>query len=64
MSESFFKKLYVLRSTALLKKRFQHRFFPVKFATILQAHCFTEHLQWLLLKVSGFAPPDLLKKRL
>ena len=47
-----------------IKKRLQHRLFPVKFAKFLRAPCFTEHLQWLLLKVSGFQPATLLKKRL
>ena len=32
--------------------------------TFLRTPCFTEHLQWLLLKVSGFQPATLLKKRL
>ena len=47
-----------------IKKRLQHRLFPVKFAKFLRAPCFTEHLQWLLLKVSGFQPATLLRKRL
>ena len=47
-----------------IKKRLQHRLFHVKFAKFLRAPCFTEHLQWLLLKVSGFQPATLLKKRL
>ena len=32
--------------------------------TFLRTPCFTEHLQWLLLKVSGFQPATLLKNRL
>ena len=44
-----------------IKKRLQHRLFPVKFATFLRTPCFKEHLQWLLLKVSGFQPATLLK---
>ena len=47
-----------------IKKRLQHRLFPVKFAKFLSAPCFTEHLQWRHLKVSGFQPATLLKKRL
>ena len=39
-------------------------FFPVKFAKVLRTLCFIEHLQWLLLTVSGFQPGTLLKKRL
>ena len=33
----------------LIKRSFQHRCFPVKFAKFLRALFFTEHLQWLLL---------------
>ena len=47
-----------------IKKRLQDRLIPVKFVTFLRAPCFTEHLQWLLLKVSGFQPATLLRKRL
>ena len=47
-----------------IKKRLQHRLLPVTFAKFLRAPCLTEHLQWLLLKVSGFEPATLLKKRL
>ena len=47
----------------LIKKRLQHRLFPVKIAEILRSPCFTEHLQRLLLKVSGFQPTTLLKER-
>ena len=47
-----------------IKKRLQHRLLPVTFAKFLRAPCLTEHLQWLLLKVSGFQPATLLKKRL
>ena len=32
--------------------------------TFLRTPCFTEHLQWLLLKVSGFQPATVLIKRL
>ena len=45
----------------LIKKRLQHRFFPVKFASVLRTPCFTEHPQWLLLTFSGFRPTTLLK---
>ena len=45
-----------------IKKRLQHRFFPVTFAKFLRTHCFTEHLQWLLLKVSGFQSATLSKR--
>ena len=46
-----------------IKKRLQHRLLPVTFAKFLRAPCLTEHLQWLLLKVSGFQPATLLRKR-
>ena len=46
------------------KKRLQHRLSPVKFANFSRTSCFTEHLQWLLLTVSGFQPANLFKKRL
>ena len=45
-------------------KRVQHRFFPVKFVKFLRTPCFTDHLQRLLLTVSGFQPATLLNKRL
>ena len=32
--------------------------------TFIRTPCFTEHLQWLLLKVSGFQPATLSKRRL
>ena len=63
MSESSLIKLQAPISN-FIKKRLQHRLFPVKFTKLLRAPCFTEHLQWLLLKVSVFQPATLLKKRL
>ena len=47
-----------------IKKGLQHRLFPVKFGKLLRVRCFTENLQWLLLKVSGFQPATSLRKRL
>ena len=44
--------------------RLQHKLGSFKFTNFLRATCFTEYLQWLLLKVSGFQPVTLLKKRL
>ena len=32
-----------------IKKRLQHRCFPVKFAIFLRISFFTEHLRWMLL---------------
>ena len=34
----------------------------MEFANLLRTPYFTEHLQWLLLAVSGFQPANLLKK--
>ena len=59
----FFHKVVGPQNCNWIRKRFQSRFFPVKFAKFLRAHCFTEHLQWLLLEVSGVQPATLLKKR-
>ena len=39
--------------TAFTKKKLQHRCFPVKFAHFWEHHFFTEHLQWLILCLSG-----------
>ena len=59
----FFDKVAGTRYATLIK-RLQHRLFPVKFAKFLRAPCFTQHLQWLLLQVSGFRSATLLRKRL
>ena len=58
------KQVAGLQKCNFLKKKLQHRFFPVKFAKFLKTPCFTEHLQWVPLKVLGFQPETLLKKRL
>ena len=34
-----------------IKKRLQHKWFPVKFAKFLRTPFFTEHIRWLLLNV-------------
>ena len=39
-----------LRPATLLKKRLEHRCFPVNFAKFLRTPFFTEHLWWLLLQ--------------
>ena len=46
----FFNKVAGLSPATLLKKRFWHRWFPVKFAKFLITPFFTEHLWWLLLE--------------
>ena len=60
----FINKVAGPQNSNFIKKRLQHRFFPVKFAKFLRTSCFTDHLQRLLLTVSGFQPATLLKKKL
>ena len=60
----FLHKVVGPQISKLIKKRLQHRFFPVKFAKILRTPCFTDCLQQLLLLVEGFQPATLLKMRL
>ena len=62
--EVFFNKIAGSQNCNFIKRRLQHRYFPVKFAKFLRTPSFTEHLQWLLLTVSGFQPATLLKRRL
>ena len=64
LCRSLFNKVPGPQNRNFIKKRFQHRFFPVKFAKFLRTPCFTEHLEWLFLKVSGFQCATLIKKRL
>ena len=47
MLESVFNKVRGLKTWKCIKKRFQHRCFPVKFAKFLKT-LFTEHPQGLL----------------
>ena len=47
-----------------IKRRLQHRLFPLKLTKLLRAPCFTENPQWLLLRASSFQPATLLKKRI
>ena len=60
----FINKVAGPQNCNFIKKGLQHRFSPGKFAKLLRTPCFTEHLQWLLLTVSGFQTGPLLKKRL
>ena len=48
----FFNKYAGLKACNFIKKRLQHRFFPVKFPKFLRTPFFTEHVRWLLLKIS------------
>ena len=43
-----------LKPTTLLKKRLQHRFFPVNFAKLLEIPFVTEYLQWEFAKLRVF----------
>ena len=45
----FFNKVAGLGPVTLLKKRLEHKCFPVNFAKFLRTPFFTEHLWWLLL---------------
>ena len=53
-----FNKVAGRQNCDFIKKRL------VKFAKFLRIPYFTEHLQWLLLTVSGFPPATLLKKEI
>ena len=57
MSESFLLNLQELKTAALLKRD------SCETRQFLRTPCFTEHLQWLLLTVSGFQPAAYLKMR-
>ena len=50
--ESLFNKVVGLRLVTLLKKRLQHRCFPVKIAKFLRTTFFIELLRWLLLLIA------------
>ena len=41
--------LFLIKRLSLLKKRLQHRCFPVTFAKVLRTSFLTEHLRWLFL---------------
>ena len=40
---------FIFWACNFIKKRLQHRCFPMKFAKFFRAPFFTEHLQWLIL---------------
>ena len=50
MLESLFNKVAGLKTLHFIKKRLQHKYFPVNFRKFLKTTFFTEHLRWLLLK--------------
>ena len=51
--ESLFKKALGPQACKFIKKRLQHRYFPVKLARFLRALFYTEHLRWLVFKISN-----------
>ena len=51
--EFLFKKDEGPQSCNLIKKRLQHRCFPVKFAKFIRTPFSTVHLGWLLFKISN-----------
>ena len=52
MLKSLFNNVAGLQACNFIKKSLQHRCFPVKFAKFLRTPFFTEHLRWLLLKIT------------
>ena len=46
--ERLFTQVVDPQDCSFIKRRLQHRCFPVKFAKLLRTAFFTEHLQWLL----------------
>ena len=56
---SLFKKVAGLKLCNIVKKRLQHRCFPVKFAKSLRTPLFTEHLLWRLLVIISLTPDSL-----
>ena len=48
--ESLFNKVAGIQASNFIKKRLQHKFFPVKIAKFLKTASFIKHLRWLLLK--------------
>ena len=56
MLKSLFNNVAGLQTRNFIKKRFQHRCFPVNFAKLLKATFFTEHFRWLLLYLGPGEP--------
>ena len=63
MLESLFKKVAGLKPWNIIKKRLQHRSFPVKCAKFLRTAFLTEHLRWLLLVIISLTPDSSLNKQ-
>ena len=54
VSDSLFHKVAGFQACYFIKKRLQHRYFPVKFPKFLRMPSFTEHIRWLLLLTIHF----------
>ena len=50
----FLSKVAAHKACNFIKKRLQHRCFPLKFAKLLRTPFLTEHLRWLLLILKKF----------
>ena len=57
MLESLFNKVVKLKPWNFIKKRLQHRCFPVNIATYLKTPILKNTCKWLLLKISYFDQP-------
>ena len=51
VSESLFNNVAGFKACKFIKKRLQHRCFPVNIANILRTSFSIEYLQWLLLPI-------------
>ena len=56
VSESFFNKVQGLTPSNFIKKRPQHRYFPVNFVKFLRTPFFAEQPRWLFYKVTNLVP--------
>ena len=52
MLEYLLNKYPGLKARNFIKKRLQHRCFPVKFARLARTPFLTEHIRWLLPEIS------------
>ena len=51
MSQEVIRNVAGLKAWNFVKRRLQHRCFPVAFAKCLRTPFFTEHLRWQLLEM-------------
>ena len=54
VAEFLFNKVTALKARNFIKKKLQHRCFPVNIAKFLRTTFFTEHLKWLFLRCTGY----------